>query len=101
MSRASAEQFAPDHSLETIQNYHRFILRLENTRDQLLREAAEAEAKVEEERGLYLEASRDRKVLDKLKEARQKEHRREAFAVETKALDDLSGGISARKAVAE
>jgi flagellar FliJ protein len=100
LSRAASERFLPEHSLETIQNYHRFILRLEDTRDRLLKEAAGAEAKVEEARQVYLEASRDRKVLDKLKELRQKEYRREVFALETKVLDDLSGGREARQSVA-
>jgi flagellar FliJ protein len=96
LSRAAAEQFGPDHTLETIQNYHRFILRLESDRERLLGEAAGAEVRAEEARGVYLEASRDRKVLDKLKEARRREHRREAFAVEAKALDDISGGRQRR-----
>ena len=97
LNRAAGGRFDPGHDFSVTQDYNFYILRLENTRDRLLKEAAQAEARVEEARGLYLEASRDRKALDKLKEIRQKEYRREYFAEETRALDDLSGGREARK----
>jgi flagellar FliJ protein len=100
ISAARAEQFLPGHSLGIIQNYNRYILRLENDRDELLKEAARAEAKVEEARQIYLEASRDRKALDNLKDLRRGEYRRERFAQETKTLDDLSGGREARRIAA-
>jgi hypothetical protein len=35
-------------------------------------------------------------VLDKLKEKREKDYRKEVFAGETKELDDISGGKEAR-----
>jgi flagellar FliJ protein len=38
---------------------------------------------------LYLEASRELKVIDKLKEKRQQEYRKETFSAETKELDDI------------
>ena len=44
----------------------------------------------------YLAASRDRKVLDKLKERRADAHRRLELVEETKMLDDISGGTAAR-----
>jgi len=72
-----------------IQQYMYYLLRLDYTKEQLLKEAALAEQKVEEAREEYLEASRERKVLDKLKEKRQKEYRKEIFTEETKVLDDL------------
>jgi flagellar FliJ protein len=95
--RAAEGRFDPGHDFSVTQDYNFYILRLETARDRLLEEAAQAEARVEEARGLYLEASRDRKALDKLKELRQKEHRREHFAEETRTLDDLSGGREARR----
>lgn len=97
LSQAAAERFAPDHTFLVIQDYDLFILRLETTRDQLLKEAAQAAARVEAARAIYLEASRDRKALDKLKEMRRKEYRREVFAAETRERDDLAGGLTARK----
>jgi flagellar FliJ protein len=54
---------------------------------------------VAEARERYLEASRERKVLDKVKERRYAEYRKAALAEEVKVLDDISGGAPARAAV--
>jgi flagellar FliJ protein len=94
--RAAAERFAPDNDALKIIHYERYIQRLDQERDQLLEDAAQAELVVEEKRNRYLEASRDRKVLDKLKEKREKEYRKAFFAGETRELDDISGGKDAR-----
>ena len=88
-ARAAASQFSPENSAAMIQQYMFYLIRLDNAKEQLLKEAAMAELKVEEARNIFLEKSRDRKVLDKLKEKRQKEHHREMLAEETKALDDI------------
>jgi flagellar FliJ protein len=74
-----------------------YIQRLDQTRDKLFEAAAQAELRVEEARAAYLEASRDRKILDKLKEKREGEYRKALFAGEIKTLDDISGGAAARK----
>jgi flagellar FliJ protein len=66
-----------------------YILRLEQETERLMEEAAQAELVVEEKRSLYLEASRELKVMEKLKEKREAEYRKEMFAAETKELDDL------------
>ena len=66
-----------------------YIARLNVETEQLLKKAAEAELVVEEKREIYLSASRDLKVLEKLKEKRKKEYRREYFVAETRELDDL------------
>ena len=89
-ARAAAAQFSPGNNAEQIQLYMFYLIRLDNTKEQLLREMALAEMKVEEAREQFIEASRERKVLDKLKEKRQKEYRKEFFAEETKVLDDIS-----------
>jgi len=65
-----------------------YINRLELEADRLMEEAARAETVVEEKRGLYIEASRELKVMENLKERREKEHRKEIFVEETKELDD-------------
>jgi flagellar FliJ protein len=75
-------------NLVQMRQYAFYILRLDNTKEQLLKDAALAELKVEETREAFLQASSERKVLDKLKEKRQKEYRKEFFAEETKTLDD-------------
>lgn len=87
--RAAAERFLPDNTGLQIFNYEQYIVRLDQERDKLLEEAARAELVVEEKRDLYLEAARDRKVLDRLREKREKEYRKKMFAEETKTLDDL------------
>jgi flagellar protein FliJ len=87
--RAAAAQFMPGNSAIQIQQYMYYILRLDNTKERLLKEAAMAEMKVEEAREAFLEASRERKVLDNLKEKKQKEYHKLKLNEETKVLDDI------------
>ena len=94
--KAAAAQFSPGNSAAMIQQYMFYLLRLDNTKEELLKEAALAELKVEKAREAFLEASRERKVLDKLKEKREKEYRKMKLSEESKALDDISSGASAR-----
>ncbi|MDR2177826.1 MAG: flagellar export protein FliJ [Treponema sp.] len=81
---------------ENLADYYRarefYIRRLDQTKEELLREAAEAQARVEEARKVFLEASRERKVLDKLREKQAGEYRKAVFSGEIKALDDMAGG---------
>jgi flagellar FliJ protein len=72
-------------------NYEFYLQRLDLKKEELLEAAAKAQLKVEEERASYLEASRERKVLDKLREKRAAEYRQVLFAEETKTLDDMAG----------
>jgi flagellar FliJ protein len=69
-----------------------YISRLEQETQRLMVEAAQAETVVDEKRNLYIEASREVKVMENLKERREKEHRKEMFAAETKELDDRKVG---------
>jgi flagellar protein FliJ len=71
-----------------------YINRLEQEADRLMEEAARAETVVEEKRGLYIEASRELKVMENLKERREKEHRKEMFIAETKEMDDRKTTIN-------
>ena len=98
-ARAADAQFSPENSAAMIQQYMYYLLRLDNTKEQLLKEAAMAELKVEEARNVFFEASRERKVLDKLKEKRQKEYHKEMLAGETRTLDDISAGAPVRLAI--
>lgn len=88
--RAAEAQFSPGNGVAEIQQYMVYLIRLDNTKEQLIKEAALAEITVEEARNAFIEASRERKVLDKLKEKRQKEYRKMMFVEETKNLDDIS-----------
>jgi flagellar FliJ protein len=65
-----------------------YINRLEQEAQRLMEEAAKAELVVEEKRNLYLEASRELKIMEKKKEKREKEYRKEVYAEETRELDD-------------
>jgi flagellar FliJ protein len=85
--KAGAERFNPGNDALAIRNYEFYIQRLDHIKEELLEAAAKAQLKVEEARELYLEASRQRKVLDKLKEKRAVEYRKTMFAEETKMLD--------------
>ncbi|MDR2211056.1 MAG: flagellar export protein FliJ [Spirochaetaceae bacterium] len=98
-SRATGNRFAKEHGIEEIRSYDLYILRLDQTRDALLQAAAKAELAVEEARNVYMEASRDRKIIDKLKERRQREYRRAVLQEEIKMIDDISSGAAARKAL--
>jgi flagellar FliJ protein len=98
-SNAARGRFAPGNSSAEIQSYDLYIRRLDNHQNRLLKEISEAELKVEAARQSFLEASRERKVFDKLKEKRRQEHRSLMLAEETKTLDDISGVPAARKSL--
>ena len=66
-----------------------YILRLEHEAERLMEEAAQAELVVEEKRKLYIEASRELKVMEKLKEKRSTEYRKEMLAAQARELDDM------------
>jgi flagellar FliJ protein len=69
-----------------------YINRLEQEAERLMEEAARAETVVDEKRNLYVEASRELKIMENLKERREKEHRKEKFAAETMEMDDRKVG---------
>ena len=95
-ARAAAAQFSPGNSAAMIQQYMYYLVRLDNIEETLLKDKFLAEQKVEEAREVFLEASRERKVLDKLKEKRQKEYHKDKIDEDTKVLDDISSGTIAR-----
>jgi flagellar FliJ protein len=96
IGRAQEAQFSPENTAAQIQQYMFYLIRLDSLREQFLAEAAKAEQLVEKAREAFLEASRERKVLDNLKEKRFKEYRKERLVEETKALDDISAGRMGR-----
>jgi flagellar FliJ protein len=96
-NRAARRQFDPEHTALVIINYEQYLHRIDREVEGLILRAAEAELEVEKARALYIEASRDRKVLDKLKEKRAMDYRKALGREETMTLDDISSGASARK----
>lgn len=72
-----------------------YLAWLREQRRRLARELVERQKKRQEEQARYLQASKERKVLDKLKERRAAEHHRQARTEEFEVADDLSSGRSA------
>ena len=89
-SRATAERFAPENDISTIKQYDRYVLRLDAQKETLLSAAEKARGIVDEAREVFLETSRDRKVLDKVKERRMQEYRKLRLMDETKTTDDIA-----------
>jgi flagellar FliJ protein len=94
--QALGNRFDKTHDADDIRSYDNYILRLDKTRDALLEASAKAELEVEKARDVYIEASRDRKIIDKLKERREREYRAFMQREEIKVIDDISGGSAAR-----
>jgi flagellar FliJ protein len=84
---AASERFADTAQMAGWDNY---ITRLDQQALKLAEDAARAELVVEEKRGLYLEASIKRKAIDKLKEKREKEYRKEMFDSQASEMDYLT-----------
>jgi flagellar FliJ protein len=95
--RAAKNRFSQSRSVNEMRSYEFYILRLDQTRDTLLEAAAMAELEVEKARAVYLEASRERKIIDKLKERQEEEYRKVILAEEIRIVDDISGGSASRK----
>ena len=85
----SGEAALPGAGILSLQAWDNYILRLEQEAEILAEQAAQAELVVEEKRTVYLEASRELKVMEKLKERRKKEHRKEMFKADNKELEDM------------
>jgi flagellar FliJ protein len=72
--------------------WENYILRLDLEAQKLTEKAAQAEIVVEEKRALYLEAQKDLKAMEKLKEKQQKEYRKEILNAEMNQVDDITAG---------
>ena len=68
--------------------WENYIMRLDQEAQRLTEKAAQAEVVVEEKRALYLEAQKDLKIIEKLKEKRKKEYRKEMLDYEMNEIDD-------------
>jgi flagellar FliJ protein len=83
--------------IELLAYRERYRSWLQERRRRLARELAERQKQRQEEQAKYLQASKERKVLDKLKERRAAEHHREALAEEFGVADDLSSDRFTRR----
>jgi flagellar FliJ protein len=75
---------------QDIASWDIYILRLEQEAEKLAQQAAQAELIVEEKRAFYIEAQRDLKAIEKLKEKRQKEYSKEMSDYQMNEIDDLT-----------
>jgi len=75
-----------------------FVQRLAVERERAQVTLVEKRREMEKVRAGYLEASRDRKVLDKLKDRRSEEYYDRQRDEEYKAVDDLNSSAAARNA---
>jgi flagellar FliJ protein len=86
----SGAQFAENNA--TVHSYLLYANRLDIQKEQLIKDSVIAEQKVDEARSVYIEASRDRKVLDNLRDKREAEYKKFVLSEETKVLDDQAAG---------
>jgi len=84
---ATTQRFANPMEMFSWENY---ITRLDLQAEQLAQQAAQAEIVVEEKRALYLEAQKDLKAIEKLKEKQQKVYRKEMLNHEMNQVDELT-----------
>ncbi len=68
----------------------RYITRLDTKKETLLNDLAAAELVVEQMREKYIEATRDRQVISKLKEKKEAVWHKENLDAEAAVLDDIS-----------
>ncbi|HOX92457.1 MAG TPA: flagellar FliJ family protein, partial [Spirochaetales bacterium] len=95
---ASRNRFRAGGNASDFRSSERYVLRLTQDRDRLLKALALAEAKREEARLEYVRASQAHELIQKLKERAQREYYHHALQEETKVLDDIAAGTAARLA---
>jgi flagellar FliJ protein len=89
------------NSPQEMAGWDMYILRLEQEAENLAQQAAQAELVVEEKRELYIEAQRDLKAIEKLKEKRKKEYNKEMSGYQMNEIDDLTSSRYISKGLLE
>jgi len=84
---AASNRFADVAEITSWENY---ILFLDRQAKKQMEQAAQTQIVVEEKRALYLEASRDLKAMEKLKEKQFKDYRRESMNKQMAEVDDIT-----------
>jgi flagellar FliJ protein len=100
-SRAAGAQFSPSNNAAMIRQYMFYLLRLDNRKEELLKDAAMAEQKVEEAREIFRTAFQNRQVLDKLREKEARKHKEALEAEENKMIDDIAGNLRRKTFITE
>ncbi|MDR2543411.1 MAG: flagellar export protein FliJ [Treponema sp.] len=83
---AASERFKDPAQMIMWNNY---IERLEQETEKLMEQAAQAEIVVEEKRTLYMETFKDLKAMEKLKEKKEEEYKKEMDTKESYELDEI------------
>ena len=95
--RAFSGQFADDLGFDSLIASHHFMSRMDQQLERKHSQLVVKQLERDEAQQLYMEASRDRKVLDRVKERRKEEHNRERRLEETKQNDDICTGRAGTK----
>lgn len=86
----SAASRVGDASVQDLLAIERYIARLDKKRDSLLENLAAAELVVEQKRAAYMDATKDRQILTKLREKKEASWRKDYLAEEASILDDIA-----------
>jgi flagellar FliJ protein len=97
LDRAASDQYNHASDIAGLRHYAWYMRRLKERREALFIDKAEAEEKVEEAREIYIAASREKQVLEKLKNKQEKDFKKEKEREETKDTDDMAGIYEQRK----
>ena len=81
---------------QDLQAAQAYLERVERERESAAIAMYRSDAEVEARRNLLQAAAREREVLDRLKERKRAEHKREADRIEGAALDEMALGVHRR-----
>jgi flagellar FliJ protein len=76
-------------SVQDLLAIERYIARLDAKKEKLIEDLAACELVVERARGVYLEATKDRQIISKLREKKEATWRRKYLSDEAAVLDDI------------
>lgn len=75
----------------SMQSSELYVQRLDLRKEELLRQLAQTQLIIEQKRGLFAEAMKNRKVISKLKEKKYQEWRKDMIKAEEAVLDESAG----------
>ena len=95
--RVLHDRFSSKQALQALFIFDLYIRRLDREAERLQLELAENEVKRQEVEKEFLEASKNRKVLQKLKEREHTRYRKKQLLEEITSNDDINTGATARR----
>jgi len=98
---ASRERFRPGSGAADHRAGELYALRLAKERERLMKDLALAETERETARLGYVEASKAREIVQKLRDRKEAEYYKAITREETKLMDDLASGVRSRLAMAD